>query len=570
VDFKSISGGEYLLSHNGTLQRVSQSAAPLLGLDTQQFPSGFEKWRSSLDHLHGMQLLDALTEPNNATACIQTLPTADLHRYLFDIGLEDSDRLLALTSSEQVRQLLDIEVWNKSELSIQRVDLWLHTLMRAGHDVLYQRMLDLDDQVLTWIVKQNTYAFVVEDPESFDPPDVEHVMAAEQRLCICFPREDAIDLPSKVFLDRCMRDTPEFCIYLLLASDAALNSQLEEEAYHWRSIRMSELGFIDYYEALAIYADPPGDWQRALPPQRIFEDDVPSKTWLIQVIGSSQRLDRAFAALSWSEALIVTELVGYVANMMMSADRIELWDDQAKEQILHRLRAGLHLALEILNGAEAHAESDAKILSQHHLNYLFRLGYQAMVKSVAPIRRVKDHLVIGDDLVGALSDLPHLKPWAQALLSKHPHTLNGQPLYTQAECTLALQTSQLIEDLYHVSVKRQQGWSLETHAYLIELIKDQQIGLGAQHIAALAKDFMDLKQDGPIPKDCLSEFHILCFADGKLRSEIREYAIKWWTNEGGKQPLAILALLKELSEQMAHLDAQQINAQFVSIVWTIT
>ena len=119
-----------------TLQRAHHSSAPLIGLDTQYFPHGFEQWRSSLDHLRGMELLDALTTPNNAQACIQTLPTVDLHRYLFEIGLEDSDRLLALVSSEQIQQLLDIEVWNKHELNLSRVDFLLFLPPQKGQSVV--------------------------------------------------------------------------------------------------------------------------------------------------------------------------------------------------------------------------------------------------------------------------------------------------------------------------------------------------------------------------------------------------------------------------------------------------
>ena len=64
---------------------------PLQGLDQRTLPTGFERWRSDLDQLSGVKLLEALTEPINAAACIQTLPIEDLHRYLYEIGLEDAE-----------------------------------------------------------------------------------------------------------------------------------------------------------------------------------------------------------------------------------------------------------------------------------------------------------------------------------------------------------------------------------------------------------------------------------------------------------------------------------------------
>ena len=102
-------------------------------------PTGFERWRSELSALSGMDLLDALTAPNNAAACIQPLPLEDLHHFLFEVGLEDAEGVLALASSEQVQGLLDLELWQQSELSLARLDVWMFALLRAGKDVLYKR-----------------------------------------------------------------------------------------------------------------------------------------------------------------------------------------------------------------------------------------------------------------------------------------------------------------------------------------------------------------------------------------------------------------------------------------------
>ena len=76
--------------------RSARALAPLSHADEDQLPTGFEVWRSELEHLEGMALLDALLAPHNAEACVQTLPVEDLHRHLFAIGLEDIDEVLAL------------------------------------------------------------------------------------------------------------------------------------------------------------------------------------------------------------------------------------------------------------------------------------------------------------------------------------------------------------------------------------------------------------------------------------------------------------------------------------------
>ena len=359
-----------------------------MGLNTHTLPTNFERWRSSLEKISGMELLNALTQPQNAEVCIQFLPVEDLHRYLFSIGLEDSEMILALASKEQVQGILDMELWDRAELNLTRVDIWQHALLRSGPEVLYEHMLALDDEMLAWVLKANTYTEVIDDPETFTGSDIDHILTPDRRLCIYFPRAEDVDLPTKVFVNQLMQDNPTLCIRFLLGSTAALRSHLEEEAYRWRTVRMSERGFIDFYDAIQVYCAPPSDWKRAFPPSRIFEDQPPAKLWLARVIATEQRLDEAFAALSWEHALTLAELLGYVANMMLSADRVQLWDEEAKEQTLRRLRAGLTLALELLNGPEADSQRDAEILSKHHLNYLFRLGYERMVSVARPVWRV--------------------------------------------------------------------------------------------------------------------------------------------------------------------------------------
>lgn len=601
----------------------SRSLGPLLGLDQRDLPTGFERWRSELDMLSGMDLLDALTEPSNAAACIQTLPVVDLHHYLFAVGLEDAESVLALVSSEQVRQLLDIEVWDRSELLPARVDAWMFALQRAGADVLYQRVLDLDDALLNWVIKRDVLAYVIDDPESFYPPDEDHILTPDRQLCIVFQRDNdhleeerahsktlqeegttlmqggAGSAPIRQFVNMLMENQPELCIHLALAATAALPTQLEEDAYQWRKARMSDLGFIDYYEAREIYTPPPADWRRALPPQRIEDDRPPAKHWLALIIAPHQRLDLAFAALSWEDALIVAELLGYVANMTLSADRVALWDRVQQERTLLRLQAGLGIALELINGQDATPEMDAKVLAQHHLNYLFRLGYEQMVKAAEPVWEIQAKLKRGDDIAGALDDLPRLKSWAEALLGEHPEGRGDAgesiQLRTLEDCRVAREGALLIADLLEVAQP--------LYAELLQRVADGlakgEQGLGAVSVGALL--FAAYTRDvileetsrviAPLRPEEAAELHTHCFSQEApvlvappeidlvedlppplrpLRPEAAQAISTWWAQRGGKTTTAPLALLRELREQAGAVSAVDLDMNFVPLLWRST
>ena len=646
-----------------------RSLAPLSGLDHRLLPTGFERWRSELDMLSGMKLLNALTEPSNAAACIQTLPSEDLHRYLFEIGLEDAETVLALASSDQVRALLDFELWEKSDLSLGRLDIWLFALLRAGKDVLYQRILDLDDSLLSWVIKQNTYAYVIDDPDDFDPPLAEHILTPDRRLCIVFPRsvdhlEDlnpsivkepneapsnsesgvhgslatgaqvdqplnggAKDQPVRIFLDLLMQEQPEFCIHLLLASTAALSSHIEEQAYRWRTARMADRGFVEYYEAREIYTPPPADWKRSLPPQRIDEETPPAKLWLAKVVATSERLDRAFAALSWEDALTVAELLGYIANMALSADRVSLWDQLRQEQTLRRLQAGITIALEVLNGSDASAEQDAQTLSRYHLNYLFRLGYQQMLDAARPLWRVEHTLRRSEDPTATLDELPRLKLWANALLGEHPEGRGEEGEVTMLrslyDCKIAYEGALIIEDIVriaqplyaelladiagHDSADLSDSSTEHTDTQPEEL-RSGSIGMGPLIITAYWRDHCGAechssadqssrrpRRLSPLSLAEVQELHQHCFMtqpedivqdvtatpktlDGDsakdkptalalLKPEASQAISLWWKVQGGESKTAPLALLRELHEQMGGVMPEHLDPRFIPLIW---
>ena len=610
-------------SDDGLLLGMSagpSALGPLQGLDQRSLPTGFERWRSELDHLSGMKLLDALTEPVNAPACIQTLPVEDLHRYLYEIGLEDAEAVLALTSSEQVKALLDFEVWDRHELVPTRLDSWLFALLRAGNEILYQRVLELDDSLLAWVMKSNAYAFVIDDPDDFDPPNAEHFLTPDRRLCVVFPRssdhleeqekkslEEAVglpkslsqddqgaplgggskDLPARVFIDMLMQEQPEFCIHLLLASTAALYTQLHEDAYRWRTARMSDLGFVEYYQAKEIYTAPPHDWKRTLPAQRIDPDRPPAKKWLAQVIASNLRLDRAFASLSWEDAVVVAEQLGYVANMALSSDHVSLWDRDQQKITLQRLQAGLTIALEVLNGPNTSAMIDAESLAKHHINHLFRLGYEKMIEAAKPVWRVEKALQREGDASAALDGLPHLKTWADGLLGQHPEGRgeSGEvsPLTSLSDCTIAKEGALIIEDLVRVS-QPLYAQLLNDIMNDVEMARSPQggVAIGPLLIAAYYYECVSTDKVGvlrPLRLEEAIELHRYCFEPvevvisdvplyAPLRQEAKSVISEWWNTKGGQTETAPLALLRELREQMSSVISEQLDIRFVPLLWS--
>jgi len=552
-------GLDLATTHTPLAQSASKALTALSHPYEDELPTGFERWRSELESLSGMKLLDAMLEPVNAQACVQTLPVEDLHRHIFAIGLDDAGQLLALASGEQFKALLDIEVWQTSLPSLERLDHWLNTLKRADGDVMYQRMQEMDDELLSWLMQRNAVAFVIDDPESFSPPDIDHFMSPQKDFCVVFPRPSTDDAPSRLFVDLFMQEDPQQCITFLLGASGALQSNLEEEAYRWRSARMADLGFIERSDALSVYGPPPHDWRRTLHPTRVNETP-PARYWLAQVIAPDARLDGAFAQLGWEESMTVMEHLGYVANMMMSADRVELWDHVAQEVTLKRLRAALHIALELLNGVEADPVRDAQVLAEHYLSNLFKLGYEQMVEAARPVWRVEEALRRGGDPSGALLDLPQLKPLADALLGPHPRGVTEGALQTLSGCKLAREGALLIEDLAQVGV------TLQETADQVIAPELEELSLGALALSSYLNGQLKIDELTPLPQRRLEEA-LSPLLDLDQEEQVRRSLLAWWQERGGQTQTAPLALLKELKEQLGTQALNRVDARFVPLLW---
>ncbi|MBU1897511.1 hypothetical protein KKB55_07040 [Myxococcota bacterium] len=498
-------------------------------------PTDLAAWRGGLARVKGGQaLLDRLIEPHDTARAIRSLPPSTLHHYIHEIGLADAPLVLAYASGKQVRALLDMEIWERDSVSMERLDPWLEVLMHAGPEVLYQRLLEVDDALLTLIVRSTVEAIVVEDPDGFDPPDGEYVVTPDNRLCIHFPHGAPRDLPIKVFLDMLMREDTAHCINLLLASSAALETNLQEDAYRWRSGRMADMGYVDYYDALVIYTPPKDDLLPITPPTGEIEG-----AWLRPIRGGDL-LDQAIAALPTEAMEVAYEHLAYVVNMALSADRVELWDEVARLETLARLRAGLNLGLSALASSP---EEGAMVLEATPMALIFRAGYAQMLAAARPLRRVKSSL-------GALG-LETAQPWIEALTRRHPTRPDGRPIASAEDLDEARRWARWIADLHTVAVGLGRPAGEEIAAWLF---------------TAFALDALALTDRQRLPLTHLLDALTALFDEGDLRPEAKEAAALWWRRVGGTEAGALALLLDAAVEQLSAVDPLDFEPRFAPIL----
>src|SRR5690349_4650161 len=90
------------------------------------------RWRAALARARRSRRADALLSEPDAAQLVPRLPVQELYYAIKEVGLADAQELVALASPEQVRGFLDLDVWQRDQLDVERMNEWLEALVEAG------------------------------------------------------------------------------------------------------------------------------------------------------------------------------------------------------------------------------------------------------------------------------------------------------------------------------------------------------------------------------------------------------------------------------------------------------
>jgi len=112
--------------------------------------------QQKIDALHGMsgalQVTMILNEPH-PELFVQSLPLLDFYRIIRAVGAESA--LFQLASPEQVRFVLDLELWEEWSLSQEETLKWLETMLDSGDKNAVRLLAQLDLELLLIFLKKN-------------------------------------------------------------------------------------------------------------------------------------------------------------------------------------------------------------------------------------------------------------------------------------------------------------------------------------------------------------------------------------------------------------------------------
>ncbi|HTE52332.1 MAG TPA: DUF6178 family protein [Kofleriaceae bacterium] len=404
------------------------------------------RFRASMARTRGVRRMDALLESADPAAAVAALAPAELYFLLKEIGLGDAGELITLATPAQLRGCMDMEIWDRDRMQLEAAAPWLQALVDAGFEKLTQVWERLDPELSALILARTTLIYDrTLDEEA--PEDEERPMFTTVdsffTVVITANRDDDARLVHRVIEDL-YRGDMVLARHTIMSAHSELPSELEEMSYRWRSGRMADLGYVEFYDALEVFRplDPDSigiGEQTADPPVRQPDGGEAAVGGLPAPVVepmSGTFLARALEQISDAvEAERLEAALLHLVNRVLAASRVSPGDERGVRAASLQAAATLSLGLEHLCGGKL--ERAGAALASVSLTRLHRLGYSLILRLSRMARLLAPRaLTAGDPSQAVLESLLGVRPLLSGSLDEPPVT-GARPFRSLADLRLA-------------------------------------------------------------------------------------------------------------------------------------
>jgi hypothetical protein len=411
-------------------------------------------YRAQLARGRRSRRADQLFASSDPEAAIRALPADEFFYVIHELGFPEALDVLVHGTPEQVQTVLDFSIWERDRVALEKSDEWLSLLVEAPVKRLGEWAQGIDVELLALLVRKR--ARIHEMVEGEAPEDIEGVLwtTPDRLFALELLGETEQVRVTQHLVDSLYRYSPVMMRRLLVGMRAESDTDLEETAFRWRSGRMADLGFADFYEALAVYEelDPASVCIDAVPalatrPHGEAPDDAHLRLPMVMAerLSAETPFARAVAGISSREetANLHVALVA-LCNRALSADHVSPGDDEAIRLALDRVSAALDLAVEFLargnREREVAAVRGVPVLTLHRLGVSLTGKLRRLALALwrgNPFAKLRPAIdVFEPDDAEVLASLTQARPLFPRLLESPPAP-GRRPFATLADVALA-------------------------------------------------------------------------------------------------------------------------------------
>lgn len=339
--------------------------------------------------------LDAILEHPQNTALVHSMAEEDFFFLIHDIGATDALELLSLASNRQWEYILDLEVWHRDRINLNSVTYWLHLLHRADPGRFIQWSMQEKYDLLEYYLNHAIEIRVRESDEDpsdfgngfFTYDDTFYVRLTENTFSWIEDEDTREEF--ETFLHTLLRRIAEedhmaYQLMLLRAANV-MPGESEEEAFHFRNVRLAEKGFLPFDEAMGVYAPmrPETVKQRTKQgrPSGFSDFNVPVPVNHSRMLHTDTLFGRALEGIEIEDLLndIQTEFA-CLCNQVVAADQQPIREREQLRPVVNKACGFLSIGLHRLAGTHSPPRGDesAALLRRYCLADIFRTGYGAV------------------------------------------------------------------------------------------------------------------------------------------------------------------------------------------------
>ncbi len=342
-----------------------------------------EDFLRDLRSLSGRETINLVLEQDRPRELVRRLSPEDFFWLVKKAGDEDCLPLLELASDEQWQYLLDLEIWKRDRLSLDRNIQWITRLLEADPKRLARWMFSHGESMAFFLVFKEVQVKVRQED---DPAEAGNGFFTSDGVFYVRVRRERHGQVVRELL-RVMAHQDHLRYQALLAgASSVLPAELEEEMYRLRNVRLAERGFLPFEEAVSIYAPlessglkPTYSVQREFPGPT--DEGATSSAPLLPFFQADENslLMKLAETMKDHDFLdrIRLEFAG-LCNQVLSADGVRINELEDLVDTCKKAAGYVNVALEQLCGEDVSLAGE--VLKEHSLKLVFRAGFTMALK----------------------------------------------------------------------------------------------------------------------------------------------------------------------------------------------
>ncbi|MCB9728770.1 MAG: hypothetical protein H6746_09880 [Deltaproteobacteria bacterium] len=346
---------------------------------------------------NGMRKLNWLLDLADPKAMVRSLSTGELYFLTKDIGHNDAGALLELASNEQLRGILDLDVWSGHEVRFERWLGWLDLARDASLETAQRLVRQTEDELLLLLFTKRVQVHASDLETDTVPDELQLLQTPDFAYWVTIPHEDE-DLCDRLrdLMSLLWSSDPERMRELLLAARFELPSAVEESLIFFRQGRLEEMGFVGPEEALRAYAwlDPGRARQRVREHLQRVRPAMPlaplgdvAQDLVLRDVEPPALLAEALSLLDDDARARVAEAFAYLVHKVFMAWTGDLSHTDELPAVGRHVAALTNLGLAHL--ADESATTGAQVLERLWAEPIFRVGHSLTVQLARRARKIE-------------------------------------------------------------------------------------------------------------------------------------------------------------------------------------